>query len=118
MRRRLSALLGTCALALAAGACGSDDSGSGSEPDPNDQRAVALDCFENEAGLEAELVGEQSILVDGPGGPRVEFFLSTGEVESLQFKGEAQDAEQVGSALVFVNNGSDELLEDVENCLG
>jgi hypothetical protein len=48
----------------------------------------------------------------------VEFFLSGGEAESQQFKGEAQDAEQVGAALLFVGDGSDEVLEDLENCLG
>jgi len=118
MFSRLPSLLAACALAVLPAGCGSEESVTGDEPDPNDKRAVALDCFVNEAGLEAELTGEQSIQVEGPGGPRVEFFLSSGEAESLQFKGEAQGAEQVGAALVFVNDGSDEVLEDVENCLG
>ncbi len=118
MQSRISTLLSACVLALAAGGCGSEEPGTGDEPDPNDRRAVALDCFTNDAGLDAELVGEQSIQVDGLGGPRVEFFLSTGEAESQQFKGEAQGAEQVGPALLFVNDGSDEVLEDLENCLG
>ena len=107
-----------CALALAGAGCGSEEPTTGDEPDPNDRRAVALDCFTNEAGLEAEFVGEQSIQVGGLGGPRVEFFLSSGEAESLQFQGEAQGSEQVGPALLFVNDGSDEVLEALENCLG
>lgn len=118
MRSRFPSLLAACALALGPAGCGSDEPVTGDEPDPNDKRAVALDCFVNEAGLEAELTGEQSIQVDGPTGPRVEFFLSNGEAEGQQFKGEAQGAEQVGPALLFVNDGSDEMLEDLENCLG
>ena len=118
MQSRISTLLSVCVLALAAGGCGSDEPTTSDEPDPNDKRAVALDCFTNDAGLEAELVGDQSIQVGGPGGPRVEFFLTGGEAESQQFKGEAQDAEQVGAALLFVGDGDDEVLEDLENCLG
>jgi len=117
MQSRIFTLLIVCALALAAGACGSKEPVTGDEPDPNDKRAVALDCFTNEAGLEAETLGDQSIQVGGPGGPRVEFFLSSGEAESQQFKGEAQGAEQVGAALLFVNDGSDEVLEALEDCL-
>jgi hypothetical protein len=118
MQSRILTLLSVCVLAVAAAGCGSDEPITGDEPDPNDKRAVALDCFTNDAGLEAELVGEQSIQVEGPGGPRVEFFVSSGEAEGQQFKGEAQGAEQVGTALLFVNDGSDEVLEALENCLG
>ncbi|MDQ3588439.1 MAG: hypothetical protein M3375_08845 [Actinomycetota bacterium] len=118
MHSAIPTLLSACVLTFASGGCGSDDPVTGDEPDPNDKRAVALDCFTNEAGLEAELVGEQSIQVEGPGGPRIEFFVSSGEAEGQQFKGEAQGAEQVGTALLFVNDGSDELLEALENCLG
>ena len=119
LRHRLSVTC--CALALAAAGCGTsnDPTKPGSDgPDPNDKRAVALQCITEEEGLEAQTSGEKSILVgNDPGGPRVEFFLSTGEAESQQFKGAAQDAEQVGAALVFVNQGSEEDLESVEKCL-
>lgn len=118
MQSRVLTVFIVCALALAGGGCGSSEPATGDEPDPNDKRAVALDCFTNDAGLDAELVGEQSIQVAGPGGPRVEFLLSTGEAESLQFQGEAQGAEQVGPALLFVNDGSDEVLKSLEDCLG
>ena len=37
--------------------------GKGQPPDPNDKRAVALDCIVNKEGLQARLVGEQSIQV-------------------------------------------------------
>ena len=118
MRSAIVPLLTACVLALVGAGCGSDEPVEGNEPDPNDKRAVALDCFTEEAGLEAELVGEQSIQVEGLGGPRVEFFVSGGEAEGQQFKGEAQDAEQVGAALLFVGDGTDDQLEALENCLG
>jgi len=118
MPSRFPSLFAAWVLALGSSGCGSGEPVTGDEPDPNDKRAVALDCFVNEAGLEAEMTGEQSVQVNGPGGPRVEFFLTNGEAESQQFKGEAQGAEQVGPALLFVNDGSDEVLEDLENCLG
>lgn len=119
LRNRMSATC--CALALAVAGCGAsnDPTEPGSDgPDPNDKRAVALQCITEDEGLEAQTSGEKSILVgDDPGGPRVEFFLSTGEAESQQFKGEAQEAEQVGAALVFVNQGSEEELASLEKCL-
>ena len=118
MQSQISTLLAVCALALAATGCGSDEPTTGNEPDPNDKRAVALDCFTNGEGLDAELLGDHSIQVDGPDGPRVDFFLTFGEAESRQFKGEAQGAEQVGTSLLYVKNGSDEVLEAMENCLG
>ena len=110
-----------CALLLAVAGCGAsnDPTKPGSDgPDPNDKRAVALQCITEEEGLEAQTSGDKSIQVGlQPGGPRVEFFLSTGEAESQQFKGEAQDAEQVGAALIFIGQGSEEELASLEKCL-
>ena len=116
--RGLPALV-ACALALAASGCGSDDGGGGEGdgPDPNDKRAVALECIRNDQGLPARLVGEQSIQVAGARGPRVEFMVSSGEAEARQFQGEAQDAEQIGAALLFINSGSEEELKKIETCL-
>lgn len=118
MSARISALLAACTLCLTAGCGGSESDASGEQgPDPNDKRAVAIDCITNEAGLPAQPTGEKSIQVGGPGGARVEFFLSTGEAESQQFKGEAEGAEQVGATLLFVGQAEDEELEKIEQCL-
>ncbi len=112
-----SALI-ACALLLGAAGCGSVGGGEGDVgPDPNDKRAVALACIRDEEGLPARLVGEKSIQVDGPRGPRVEFSVTSGEAEARQFRGEAQNAEQIGAALLFINEGGEELLEKVETCL-
>ena len=116
MTTRPRAALLACTLLLGAGGCGSGgDPGGG--PDPNDKRAVALACIRDEQGLEARLAGEKSIQVDGARGPRVEFMVSSGEAEGRQFQGEAQDAEQIGAALLFINDGSEEELKKIETCL-
>ncbi len=115
MTRCASALF-ACTLVLATAGCGSDGDGGGG-PDPNDKRAVALECIRDEQGLEARLAGEKSIQVDGPRGPRVEFMVSSGEAEGRQFQGEAQDAEQIGAALLFINEASEQELKKIETCL-
>ena len=121
MPTRCAPLLVSCALLVGAGGCGSDGGGGGGGggggPNPNDKRAVALTCIRDEQGLEARLVGEKSIQVNGAGGPRIEFTVSTGEAEGRQFQGEAQDAEQIGVALLFINEGSEEQLKQIEKCL-
>ena len=110
-----------CALAfaLAASGCsgGDDDSIRQAGPNPNDKRAVALACITREKDVPARLVGEKSIQIDGSNAPRVEFFVSSGEAEARQFQGEGQGAEQVGAALLFVNEGRDDVLVKVEDCL-
>ncbi len=111
------ALIVLAALALALAGCGSDDESiRNAGPNPNDKRGVALSCIEA-TGVPATLVGEKSIQVDGTDAPRIEFFVSSGEAEARQFQGQAQGAEQVGAALLFVNSGNDEVLQKVEGCL-
>jgi hypothetical protein len=114
---RRGATLFACALLAGTAGCGSGDGGGGGGPNPNDKRAVALACIRDDQGLEARLVGEKSIQVDGPSGPRVEFNVSSGEAEGRQFQGEAQSAEQIGAALLFINQGSEEELKKIETCL-
>ncbi len=116
---RAAAIAAACAVAVAAAGCGSDDAKPSAEgaPDPNDKRAVALACIRDDQGLQADLSGEKAIQVDGPGGPRIEFLLSGGEAEGRQFLGGAQGAQQIGSALLFVNEADDEQLTKIETCL-
>jgi hypothetical protein len=120
MTARALALAAACLVAALAAGCGlgDDNGGSGGGPNPNDKRAVAFTCITHREGLDARLAGEKSIQIDGPNGPRAEFFVSSGEAEALQFQGDAQGAQQIGAALLFVNGASDEVLEKVEKCLG
>jgi len=107
-------LIAVAALGLAG--CGGDDSIRDAGPNPSDKRSVALACIER-ADVPASLSGDKSIQVDGTDAPRIDFFVSSGEAEAKQFQGEAQGAEQVGAALLFVNAGDDETLKKIENCL-
>jgi hypothetical protein len=112
----------TACVALAAAAlvaCGSDDAGSAD--DESDKRALALECLTEEKERQARLEGDDEIVLN-ENGPRIRFFLTAGEAEVAQFTGEAEGTEQIGSALVFVEPevraDTEELLEDVESCLG
>lgn len=116
MTARAIALAAACALSVSATACGSDGGGGGGL-NPADKRGAAFGCITREKGMDARLDGEKAIQVDGSGGPRVEFFVSSGEAEARQFQGEAQGAEQIGAALLFVRRASDEDLEQIEDCL-
>ncbi len=109
----IPALLGL--LALPGCGIGSDDAAP--SEDDSDKQAAAMTCFEEE-GIDARTDGEDEIVIgDGEAAPRIRFFLTAGESEAAQFKGEAEGAEQIGSALLYVGEGSDDLLENVENCL-
>jgi hypothetical protein len=108
-----------CTLALTVAGCGlgSDDAA----PDEDgDIRATVMTCFEAE-GIDARFEGEEGneeiVIGDGPGAPRVRFFLTAGESEAAHFQGEGEGSEQIGATWLYVNEGSDDLLEEVENCL-
>ena len=104
-------------LAVLSGCAGS--SGGSASVDDSDKQAVALDCLTNDKGLDARADGENAITVGDPKtGPRIVFYLTAGEAEARQFEGDAEGSEQIGSALLFVRDGSDDVLGDVESCLG
>ncbi|HLM26960.1 MAG TPA: hypothetical protein VK304_08340 [Thermoleophilaceae bacterium] len=111
--RRALILLSVCALA----GCGPSSGSSGPTVDPNDKRAVALSCMK-EKRIDARPEGKDVIQVgDRRTGPRIQFYLSTGAAETTQFKGEAQGAEQIENALMYVRQGDDRLLEELETCV-
>jgi len=114
--RRVFAPLILCA--VAAGCGGTDEAGPANQiVDPNDKRAVALGCIREE-GIPARPEGDDVIQVgDRRTGPRIQFYLSTGAAETTQFKGEAQGAQQIENALLFVREGDDRLLEKLESCV-
>jgi hypothetical protein len=113
-------LLLALALAVPASGCGigSDDA---APSDDTDIRTAMMDCFED-AGIEnARLVGEEGneeiVVGEGEGAPRVRFFLTAGESEAAHFQGKGEGSEQIGAAWLYVNDGEDEVVEDMENCL-
>jgi hypothetical protein len=112
--RRLPLLAALAALALPGCGIGSEDVG----PNPEDKRAATLECLREEKGVDARAAGPTGIQVGEPAtGPRVRFYLTSGEAEAAQFKGSQEGSEHIGSALLFVREGSDDVLEDVEACL-
>jgi len=116
------ALLLSIALAaasLAGCGLGSDDAGGGGGD--LDDRSAAMACLQD-AGLDdARLVGpegnQEIVIGDGAQAPRIKFFLTAGEAEAQQFQGRGEGAEQIGGALLYVRDGSDDLLAPVEKCL-
>jgi hypothetical protein len=107
-------------LVAALAGCGSSDAGP--SQDDSDKRAVALECLTQDKGVNARLGPNDTILLDGgEKAPRIQFFLTADEALSAQFEGRGEGAEQIGAALLFVKpeirEHSEEMLEDVENCL-
>jgi hypothetical protein len=119
--RRLILLLSALAAVAALAGCGTSDDPSARRPttvDENDDRAVALDCLTRVKGLDARAEGEHDVVVgDQDTGPRIRFFLTGGESEARQFEGKAEGSEQIGNTLLYVRQGSDDVLKDVEFCL-
>jgi hypothetical protein len=118
VKRPLAAL--PLILLVALVGCGSNDAGP--SEDDSDARAVALDCLTEDKGVDARPDGDDGIVLnDDENGPRIKFFLTSGEAEAASFEGEAEGAEQIGQALLYVEPeiraDSEELLEDVESCL-
>jgi hypothetical protein len=117
MKLRLTVLFAlTCAAAVGSG-CGLTSSGKPSS-DPNDKRATALLCLKEDKNVPAHLLGSDSIQVDGSAkGPRIRFFLTSGEAAAQQFLGHGEGAEQIKSALLFTRKGSEDTLQSTEECL-
>jgi hypothetical protein len=107
-------------LFLGLAACGSNDAGPAE--DESDTRAVVLACLTEEKGIEAREEGDDEIVLNGAeDGPRMRFYLTAGEAEAAAFEGKGEGAEQIGAALLFVEpevrEETEELLEDIEECL-
>ena len=52
-----------------------------------------------------------------PTGPTVSLQPTPGDAQGVQIDGQAQGAEVIGSALLYPNQASDELLTKVETCV-
>jgi hypothetical protein len=105
-------------MALAIAGCGSSDAGPA--VDESDIPGSALACLE-ENDVAATREGEQGNELVLEAGPRIRFYLTAAEAEAAQFQGKGEGAEQIGSALLFVDPEVDpeteDVLEDVEGCL-
>lgn len=103
---------------LAIAGCGSSDAAP--SVDESDTPAVALACLE-ENDIRAERTGENGDELVLDAGPRIKFYLTADEAISEQFRGRGEGAEQIGTALLFVDpetsEEQDDVLHDVEVCL-
>jgi hypothetical protein len=117
VKQGLVLLVSAAAIAGLPGCSIGSSDGSG-DVDDSDKQAVALQCLTEDKGIDARADGDDAISIGDPKtGPRIVFYLTSGEAEARQFEGDAEGAEQIGSALLFVRDGSDDLLGDVESCL-
>jgi hypothetical protein len=105
-------------MALAIAGCGSSDAGPA--VDESDIPGSALACLE-ENDIAAERRGEAGNEIVLDAGPRIRFYLTADEAISAQFRGRGEGAEQIGTALLFVEPEVDleteDVLHDVELCL-
>jgi hypothetical protein len=103
---------------LAVAGCGSSDAAPA--VDESDKPGSTVACLDAQ-GVAAHVDGkdENQVLLDA--GPRVKFYLTAAAAEAAQFQGEGEGAEQIGSALLFVDPEVDPKTEDVlkatEGCL-
>ena len=103
---------------LALAGCGSSDAAP--SVDESDKPGSTIACLDAQ-GVASHLEGtdESEVVLDA--GPRVKFYLTAAAAEAAQFQGEGEGAEQIGSALLFVDPEVDpkteDILKDVEGCL-
>jgi uncharacterized protein YcfL len=116
VKRRLVLLLVLLAVALAG--CGSNNAAPA--VDESDLPGSTVACLDAQ-GLAAHVEGtdEKEVVLDA--GPRVKFYLTAAAAEAAQFQGEGEGAEQIGSALLYVEPELDAKTEDAlkvtEGCL-
>ena len=105
-------------LAVAFAGCGSDDAAPA--VDESDKPGSTVACLEAQ-GVTAHVEGNDDNEVVLDAGPRVKFYLTAAEAEAAQFRGAGEGAEQIGSALLFVDPDVDpeteDILKSVEGCL-
>jgi hypothetical protein len=103
---------------LALAGCGSNDAAP--QVDESDKPGSTIACLDAQ-GIPARVEGKDGNEVVLEAGPRVKFYLTAAAAEAAQFQGEGEGAEQIGSALMFVDPEVDPKTEDVlkaaEGCL-
>jgi hypothetical protein len=111
-------LLALPLMLLAVAGCGSSDAAP--TVDESDVPGTALACLE-ENDIAATRKGESGNELVLEAGPRIQFYLTAAEAEAAQFQGKGEGAEQIGSALLFIEPELDpeteDILDDVEGCL-
>jgi hypothetical protein len=98
--------------------CGSSDAGGSG--DKSDLPGSALACLEDN-DIAAQRTGENGDELVLDSGAKIKFYLTADEAIAEQFRGRGEGAEQIGTALLFVDpetsDEQDDVLHDVEICL-
>jgi hypothetical protein len=112
---KLALACGLAAIALSA--CGSSTAKPAGRGVVDDPRAKHLTCMQQHH-LPVVKVGETNLQVGAPGsGPAINFQPTSGSAQERQIEAQAQNAEVIGSALLYPNQGSDDELQVIEGCL-
>jgi hypothetical protein len=83
----------------------------------DDPRTKHLMCLKQH-GLVAHRVGQTGIQVGKlPTGPSIAFAQTPGAAQALQINGTVENAEVIGSALLYPRQAPDKLLKVVEACM-
>jgi hypothetical protein len=91
--------------------------GRGRIDDPRTTKNNHLACL-RQAGLSVREVGTTGLQVGTPpSGPTIVWTPTPGAAQTEQIEGKAPGAEVIGSALVYPNQGSDDVLERIEACV-
>jgi hypothetical protein len=103
---------------LAVAGCGS--SNAAPSVDKSDLPGSTVACLDAQ-GVAAHVQGKDQNEVALDAGPHVKFYLTAAAAEAASFQGEGEGAEQIGSALLFVDPEVDPKTEDIlkvaEGCL-
>ncbi len=117
MSRRSQAFSGVAALAIIVGGCSQDPHAALPLRHPYDPRQTAQKCLRKDK-LPVTAVGVRELVVgSGAGAPSITFTTTFAAAQALELEGQAESAERIGSALLYVRRGSDALLKRVERCL-
>lgn len=83
----------------------------------DDPRARHLTCMQQHH-LPVVKVGDTNLQVGAPGsGPTINFQPTPGSAQERQIEAQAQNAEVIGSALLYPNQAPDDELQVIESCL-
>jgi hypothetical protein len=92
--------------------------GRGQVDNPTTMNPNHLQCLRQALHLPVNPVNGQTLQIGSlPAGPTVVFMPNPSSAQDAEIAGRAQGAEAIGSALLWVHQGSDSELRTIEDCL-
>lgn len=90
--------------------------GGGPQPDTGNPSSALVACL-GQRGVHAHVDESSDVVVDPPSaGIHVRFLGTDGDAQAAQLHGDAEGAEVILNAMVFVGNATDAQLQPVESC--